>query len=65
MKREFYQSHSCEGMSAKITIEWSTPEDSEPIPHRLSDAEDIAEHILAFAGKRMRDMVQAMRGRKD
>lgn len=63
----FYQSHSCGGFSAKVTIEWSIPEqvDETSLPEwRMQDAEDIADNILAFAGKRMRDMVQAMRGYK-
>lgn len=62
--RSFYQSHECAGFRAKITIEWDIPPKSEEIyiMDRLAAAEDIADAILAFSGKRMRDMVQVMRG---
>lgn len=64
MTRTFYQSHECEGFRAKVTIEWDIPKkiDETAIPNRIAVAEDIADAILAFSGKRMRDMVQAMRG---
>jgi hypothetical protein len=63
-KRTFYQSHSCEGFSARVTIEWDIPEkvDETAIPGRLAEAEDIADEILKFSGNKMRDMVQTMRG---
>ncbi len=62
--RTFYQSHECEGFRAKITIEWDIPPKVEEtaIARRIAVAEDIADAILAFSGKRMRDMVQIMRG---
>ncbi len=63
--RTFYQSHECEGFRAKVTIEWDIPEMHETVMnYRLDAAEDIADQIMAFAGKRMRDMVQTMRGRQ-
>lgn len=63
-QRTFYQSHECEGFRAKVTIEWDIPAtaDETTIKHRVQNAEDIADQILGFAGKRMRHMVQAMRG---
>lgn len=62
--RTFYQSHSCEGFRAKVTIEWDIPETSDEtvIRHRIEAAEDIADSILRFSGNKMRDMVQVMRG---
>jgi len=63
--RTFYQSHECEGFRAKVTIEWSMPTDVDPdhLPAwRAQTAEDIADSVLAFSGRRMRQMVQAMRG---
>ena len=63
--RTFYQSHECAGFRAKVTIEWSMPEDVDfdRLPSwRTGTAEDIADSILAFSGRKMRDMVQAMRG---
>lgn len=61
--RIFYQSHECEGFRAKVTIEWSMPVDGDLLPAwRAETAEDIADSILAFSGRKMRDMVQAMRG---
>lgn len=63
--RTFYQSHECAGFRAKVTIEWSMPEEIDPdlLPAwRHDTAEEIADSILAFSGKKMRDMVQAMRG---
>lgn len=60
--RSFYQSHECEGFRAKVTIEWDIPPTADE--RRLTEAEDIADSILAFSGKKMRDMVQAMRGVK-
>lgn len=65
MTRTFYQSHECEGFRAKVTIEWSMPEKLDPDllpPWREEMATDIADGILAFSGRRMRQMVQAMRG---
>lgn len=64
MTRMYYQSHECEGFRAKITIEWDIPKkvDETAIPGRIAAAEDIADSILAFSGKKMRDMVQSMRG---
>jgi hypothetical protein len=65
MSRVFYQSHECQGFRAKVTIEWSMPEtvDADLLPAwRTEAAEDIADSILAFSGRKMRDMVQAMRG---
>lgn len=61
--KTFYQSHECDGYRAKVTIEWSFPSDIEP-SWRSLEAEDIADSILSFSGKKMRDMVQAMRGYK-
>lgn len=62
--RTFYQSHECEGFHARVTIEWGIPPrcDEVFIADRLAVAEDIADSILGFAGKKMRDMVQTMRG---
>lgn len=62
--RTFYQVHECEGFRAKVTIEWNIPAtvDETVIAHRIAAAVDIADVILGFSGKRMRDMVQAMRG---
>ena len=63
--REFHQIHECEGYRAKVTIEWSMPAhiDGDLLPAwRKEYAEQIADSILAFSGKQMRDMVQAMRG---
>lgn len=62
--RSFYQSHECAGFRAKVTIEWDIPATAEEvyIKDRIAAAEDIADAILAFSGKRMRDMVQIMRG---
>jgi hypothetical protein len=65
--RNFHQSHECAGFRAKVTIEWSTPEeiDLDLLPAWRSEmTEDIADSILAFSGPKMRDMVQAMRGYK-
>lgn len=64
MTRTFYQSHTCDGFRAKITIEWDIPKDIDEttIRNRLFGAEDIADAILAFAGPRMIHMVQTMRG---
>lgn len=64
MTWSFYQSHECEGFRAKVTIEWDIPKkiDETAIPGRIAIAEDIADEVLAFSGKRIRDMVQAMRG---
>jgi hypothetical protein len=65
MTRIFYQSHECEGFRAKVTIEWSMPDtvDGDLLPKwRTETAEDIADSILAFSGRKMRHMVQAMRG---
>lgn len=63
-QRMFYQSHSCEGFNARVTIEWNIPQtvDETVIAHRIAGAEDIADSILEFAGSKMRDMVQTMRG---
>jgi hypothetical protein len=63
-KRTFYQTHSCEGFSAKVTIEWDIPPTSDEIAirARIAAAEDIADDILKMAGGKMRDMVQTMRG---
>jgi len=63
--REYYQTHVCEGYRAKVTIEWSMPDtvDADLLPAwRKEVAEEIADSILAFSGKKIRDMVQAMRG---
>lgn len=62
--RVFYQSHACAGFRAKVTIEWDIPAKAEEVDlkGRIALAEDIADQILAFSGKRMRDMVQVMRG---
>jgi hypothetical protein len=63
--RTFFQSHECAGYRAKVTIEWSMPKDvdADLLPAwRTSTAEDIADSVLAFSGRKMRDMVQAMRG---
>lgn len=57
----FYQSHECDGYSAKIIIEWSFPDKLEP-SWRSFEAEEVADKILANAGPKMRDMVQIMRG---
>jgi hypothetical protein len=64
MTRSFYQSHSCDGFSAKVTIEWMVPKkvDIDMIPNRMQRAEDIADAILGFSGPKMRDMVQELRG---
>lgn len=64
MSRTFYQSHSCAGFSARVTIEWDIPKtcDETFIANRLAAAEDIADQILGFSGSKMRDMVQTMRG---
>lgn len=64
-KRVFYQSHSCEGFSARVTIEWDIPptSDESVIGARIAAAEEIADDILRSSGGKMRDMVQIMRGR--
>jgi hypothetical protein len=62
--RTYFQSHSCEGFSARVTIEWDIPPTSDEtvIAARIAAAEDIADQILAAAGGKVRDMVQTMRG---
>jgi hypothetical protein len=62
--RSYYFTHSCEGFSAKVTIEWDIPKkvDETVIRNRIANAEDIADSIMGFAGRRVRDMVQVMRG---
>jgi hypothetical protein len=67
-KRDFYQSHECEGYRAKILIEWSTPDNIllEILPPwRMREAEEIADSIMGFAGPKIRDIVQRMRGKTD
>lgn len=61
--KTFYQSHTCDGYSAKVIIEWSFPHEMEP-SWRSLEAEDVADAILRHAGPKIRDMVQAMRGYK-
>lgn len=65
--RTFYQSHECEGFRAKVTIEWSEPSDDDlefQPAWRAQETEDIADSILSFSGRKMREMVQVMRGFK-
>ncbi len=62
MKRSFYQMHSCEGYSAKVTVEWQAPGTING--EYAHDAEDVADEVFAKIGARARDIVQAMRGKR-
>lgn len=60
-----WQSSECGGYRAKVTIEWSLPDDVsfDMLPgNRKEVAEEIASSILSFSGPRMRNLVAAMRG---
>ncbi len=62
--KSYYQSYSCDGFNAKITIEWSFPLEKESyIETNLCKAERIADIILSDNGQKMREMVQTMRGK--
>ena len=60
--RMFYQSHESAGYRAKMTVEWSWPDDKDPPQEWLNRAEEIAEEVSAAFGKTY-DMVLAMRGK--
>lgn len=59
MKNMYYQSHTCDGYSAKIIIEWEIPENTHD--KCLELPEYIASEILKFSGPKTRDMVNKMR----
>lgn len=63
-QKTFYQMHECAGCRAKVTIEWSWPEDNVPTDVWLNNAQDIAEDVFAAAGPKSYDIVLALRGHK-
>jgi hypothetical protein len=61
-KRQFYHSHSCDGFSARVTVELDTPDPSDIHSAGISAAEGIAGSIVRSLKPKTRDMVQVMRG---
>jgi hypothetical protein len=59
----FWQTHDCSGYRAKVTIEWSAPENIELLPERAEDAEAIADDIMAKLAPGPLEIVRAMMGR--
>lgn len=61
---EFFQSHECSGYRAKVTVEWSDPEDIELLPERAASAEEIADEVITTLAPKPLEIVQAMLGRR-
>lgn len=61
---EFFQMHQCNGYRAKVTVEWSAPDNIELMPERAANAEEIAADVIATLAPKPLAIVQAMLGRK-
>jgi hypothetical protein len=61
-ERSFWQSHEVTGHRAKVTVEWSWPEGTEPPQEWLNRAEEIAEDAFAALGPKSYDISLALRG---
>lgn len=57
-----YQTHSCQGFQALVTVELYAPP-GQTNGAWFEKAEDIADAIIAREGPKTREMVQAMRGK--
>jgi hypothetical protein len=60
---QFFQSHEQNGYRAKITIEWSWPEDIDPVEPRENNAEFLAAEALDATFKKPLEIVAAMLGK--
>ena len=60
---QFFQSHQQNGYRAKITIEWSCPEDVELLPERAGNAKYLAAEALEATFKKPLQIVAAMLGK--
>lgn len=61
-ERSFFQCHEISGCRAKVTVEWSWPENEPPPQAWIERAELIAEDVFTVAGPRSRDIARALRG---
>lgn len=60
---QFFQSHEQNGYRARITIEWSAPDDIELLPDRAGMVESLAAEALDKTFKAPIEIVAAMLGK--